>query len=131
MSMHFTYSLDNFMEYMQLEKPIPVSTANSSTVVMGFGTIILNCPDTTGQSMVRVTPVFYIPDLTSQLLFLGEFLQNGLSVHGDLQHISLHFSLGTIFMVFYPRALNDTIYCVKSLPKQDAMNIFPMIFKLT
>lgn len=102
-SMHFTYSLDDFMEYTQLEEPIPVSTANSSTMVMGFGTIILNCPDATGQSTVRITPVFYIPDLTSRLLSLGEFLRNGLSVRGDSQHISLHFRSGKIFMVFYPQ----------------------------
>ena len=72
-SMHFTHDMNDFVEYVPLDDQFTISTANGVTAVEGYGTVILNCPDNVGRTTVRITPVFYIPDLTLRLLSMGEF----------------------------------------------------------
>ena len=44
---------------------------------------------------MRLYPVLYIPNLTTRILSLGEFLLQGLHVVGDRRHITLWRSIGT------------------------------------
>ena len=128
--MHFTHDMNDCVEYVPLDDQFTISTANGVTAVEGYGTVILNCPDNVGRTTVRIMPVFYIPDLTSRLLSMGEFLRGGLTVRGDSRHIALHQKSGKIFLVFYPRHADDTIYCVKSLPSLEVMFISPTVYKV-
>jgi hypothetical protein len=60
-SRHFTNNLNNFVEYQEVNPPFEVQTANSMTKVTGQGTVILK----TEGKYVRISPVFYIPDLAT------------------------------------------------------------------
>ena len=74
-SLHFTFDMNDHVEYESLQEDIVVSTANGLAFAKGSGTVVLNCPITPGgHSTVRIAPVYYIPDLNSRLLSLGEFL---------------------------------------------------------
>jgi hypothetical protein len=58
-SMHFTYDLDDFIDYEVLPQVEFVKTANSSTHIFGKGTVILVL--STGEKL-RIYPAFYVPD---------------------------------------------------------------------
>jgi hypothetical protein len=63
-SRHFTNTLDDFVEYEELKQSLIVQTANSSTRAIGQGTVIL----LTEGRYVRISPVFYIPDLGNSII---------------------------------------------------------------
>lgn len=114
-SLHFTNNMDDFVEYEPIDDQMAVATANGVAFIKGQGTVILNCANPQGDAAtVRISPVYYIPELTARLLSLGTFLQNGLTVRGDTQHIKLYQTSGTVFLTCTPRRPNDTIYCVRS-----------------
>ena len=92
----------------------PVRTATSYTSIIGKGTVILTVNGTT----VRISPVYHIPDLTSRLLSLGQFLKSGLHSWGSDHKISLQ-EKGNNFLSFYPRHKNDNIYVIRSLVGAD------------
>ena len=75
-SLHFTHDINDFIEYSPLKEELTVVTANGRTRATGVGTVLLNC----GTQRVRISPVYYIPELTSRLLSMGEFLREGLTV---------------------------------------------------
>ena len=109
-SMHFTGNMDDFIEYTPLDKVIPISTATNIAIVEGQGTVILNCPlETGGHSTVRIAPVYYIADLSSRLLSLGEFLHNNYTVRGNDRLISIHGKSGKPLLVFHPRCSREAI----------------------
>ena len=57
-SLHFTNSVDNFIDYEVLEGNKSVKTANSSAQMIGKGTIIIVL--STGET-VRIYPVYHVP----------------------------------------------------------------------
>ena len=81
-SLHFTNSLADFVEYYPLNEEIIVSTANGHSAAEGSGTVILHCETAQdgARAAVRIAPVYYMPELTSRLLSMGEFLLDGLTV---------------------------------------------------
>jgi len=112
-SRHFTYDINDFVEYETITST-PVRTATSYTSIIGKGTVILTVNGTT----VRISPVYHIPDLTSRLLSLGQFLKSGLHSRGSAREISLQ-EEENIFLSFYPRHENDNIYVIRSLVGAD------------
>jgi hypothetical protein len=88
------------------------------TRVVGKGTVLMAIDD----KVLRIGPVYYIPDLNTRLLSLGQFLQSGLHSWGSARTISLHKG-DDDFIAFYPRSKTNTIYVVKSLlgAKVDSM----------
>jgi hypothetical protein len=109
-SRHFTFNINNFVVYEAIPEPIQVLTATTTTNIVGMGTIIIK----TKQGAHRISPVWYIPDLTTRLLSLGQFLQSGLSSRGSARAISLYTNEERT-LTFYPRSRNDTIYVIESL----------------
>ena len=111
-SCHFTNNMNDFVEYEENVGPERVvRTANSSTSIAGKGTVIF----TVNNERVRLYPVFYIPDLNNRLLSLGQFHRSGLSSRGDAHAIVLYDGNDEVFLSFYPRTANSTIYVLQSL----------------
>ena len=131
-SLHFTNKLSDFADYSPLTEEIIVTTANGKTTAKGKGTVILRCE---GQrngagATVRIAPVYYMPELTSRLLSMGEFLRDGLSVKGSLNSITLVKPNGKAFLTFHPRSEHDTIYCVKSADSAEALNAHALVTRV-
>jgi hypothetical protein len=109
-SRHFTFDINDFVVYEAIPEHIQVLTATTTTNIIGVGMVIIN----TKQGAHRISPVWYIPDLTTRLLSLGQFLQSGLSSRGSAHAISLYTNEERT-LTFYPRSRNDTIYVIESL----------------
>ena len=87
-SLHFTGDMNDFIKYTPLEKNITANTATSAnTQIIGKGTVMMAVEGS--QHMVRIAPVFYVPDLSMRLLSLGVFLRGGLQLNGNTERISL------------------------------------------
>jgi hypothetical protein len=83
-SMHFTNDINDFIEYQTIP-PIIIRTATSQTSVVGKGAVLLMVD----QEIVRVQPVYHIPELNTKLLSLRMFLKNGLHSRGSACSIIL------------------------------------------
>ena len=115
-SMHFTFDINDFVEYQELTQKIPVSTANSSSQIVGKGTVVLLLQN--GES-IRIFPVYYTPDLTVRLLSLGVFMQMGFHIAGTREYIAV-MQKTKPFLLFHPRLPKDSIFVVRALKSQDA-----------
>ena len=109
-SLHFTNDLDDFIEYEAIA-PVLIRTATTVTHVVGRGTVIL----TVDGVAIRISPVYYIPDLTTRLLSLGQFMRSGLSSRGSARSITVYDKEGKDLLTFHPRHENDSIYVIWSL----------------
>jgi len=69
-SLHYTGDINDFVEYAPLERPIKAATATTtSTDIIGVGTVLMTIEGS--EHMIRVAPVYFVPDLLSRLLSLG------------------------------------------------------------
>jgi hypothetical protein len=84
-SRHFTNSLNDFVEFEDCQ-PVLVRTATSSTFITGKGTVYLKLND----RHLRISPVYYVEDLSTQLLSLGQFMQHGLYTRGSICEVALY-----------------------------------------
>jgi len=66
------------------------------------------------QQTMCLSPVYYIPGLSSQLMSMGEFLHSGLKVWGSTESLELIKKHGKIAMQCLPVQRSDTIYWVKT-----------------
>jgi len=109
-SLHFTGDMNGFIEYTPLEKNITANTATSAdTQIIGKGTVMMAVEGS--EHMVRIAPVFYVPDLSMRLLSLGVFLRGGLQLNGNTERISL-LQDGQEFLTFLPRWDGATIFII-------------------
>ena len=104
-SAHFTFDKSDFVELHDIT-PIPVKTANGMTSITAEGSVLLNY----GSRVYTIAPVFYVPDLNQRLLSLGQFLNEGLTLHSDSQHIHLVTKKGNTFLTFNKRIEKETLY---------------------
>jgi hypothetical protein len=90
-SAHFTNNLSDFIEYKPIAKSerMPVKTAAQMLYVEGTGSVLLEHYVADKPVITRVYPVLYIPRISIRLLSMGVFLQQGLRVLGNSQHINL------------------------------------------
>jgi len=64
-SMAFTSDPQDYSEliYLQKDKQIPVSMANGVATIIGFGTVFL-CTESSGTpNIIRIHPIFLLPEL--------------------------------------------------------------------
>ena len=108
-SWHFTYNTNNFVE-LEAITPLPIYTANGQTEITGKGTVIFTVDGCT----IRLYPIYYIPDIKTRLLSLGQFLQSGLHLRGSACNITLYQGQEE-FLAFHPRRADDTLYIIKTL----------------
>jgi hypothetical protein len=90
-SVHFTNRKSDFISYqpyLQSDRQ-PVRTAAHMIFVEGSGTVLLWHYVNKTLVTTRVHPVLYIPSMSICLLSMGEFLQQGMCVLGNLLHITL------------------------------------------
>jgi len=114
-SSHFTCSIDDFIEYEDIKMPILVKTASQPIHIKGKGTVLIQHKVTynghTGQCVTCLYPVFYIPEITGRLLSIGESLQQGLHIYGDVQSMVLHRMASSLPLIqCAPTFLGHTIY---------------------
>ena len=110
-SRHFTYDINDFMEYKSM-KPMPLLTANGRAGAIGQGTVILTLKD----RAIRINGVLYVPDLTTRLLSLGQFHKSGLHSRGSDRQISLYDAkTKEEFVTFYPRHNQSMLYEIWAL----------------
>jgi transposase InsO family protein len=90
-SVHFTNRKSDFISYKPYPKSDrqPVRTAAHTIFVEGSGTVLLRHYVNKTLVMTRVHPVLYIPSMSICLLSMGEFLQQGMCILGNLLHITL------------------------------------------
>jgi hypothetical protein len=90
-SAHFTNRKSDFISYQPyLQSDMqPVRTAAHMIFVEGSGTVLLWHYVNKTLVTTRVHPVLYIPSMSICLLSMGEFLQQGMGVLGNLLHITL------------------------------------------
>ena len=70
-SCHFTNDINDFVEYEEnVGTEQVVRTANGSTSIAGKGTVIF----TVNSECIRLSPIYYIPDLNNRLLSLRTLL---------------------------------------------------------
>jgi len=110
-SLHFSGDKSDFVTFKVLAMPLPIYTANGSILITGKGTVILKHLSSQNKEVTTtVKLVFFCEDLTCQLLSLGAFLQEGFTVTGDKDHITIDSGGNANSMTFKPRMANDTIY---------------------
>ena len=90
-SVHFTFSKNDFIEYMSFSESerLPVRTAAHQIFVEGSGAVFLQHYINESLVTTRIHPVLYIPAMSTHLLSMGEFLQQGMHITGNLLQISL------------------------------------------
>ena len=95
-SWHFTYDTNDFVE-LEAITPLPIYTANRQTEITGKGTVTFTVDGCT----IRVYPVYYILDIKTRLLSLGQFLQSRLHSRGSACDITLYKGQEE-FLAFHP-----------------------------
>ncbi len=89
--MHFCFNLNDFIEY-QKYKPYertPVTTATYMIYVEGEGAVLLK-HNVNGKTIrTCLEHILYVPQITTRLLLMGQFLLQGMHISGDAQSISL------------------------------------------
>ena len=121
---HFTYNTNDFVE-LEAITPLPIYTANGQTEITGKGTVIFTVDGCT----IRVYPVYYIPDIKTHLLSLGQFLQSGLHSRGSACDITLYKGQDE-FLAFHPQRANDTLYIIKTLLGAEITVQFATIYSI-
>ena len=76
---------------------LPIYTANGQTEITGKGTVIFTVDGCT----IRVYPIYYIPDIKTRLLSLGQFLQSRLHSRESACDITLYKGQEE-FLAFHP-----------------------------
>ena len=109
-SMHFMNNINNFVEFEAIQD-LTVHTATGTTQITGKGSVIFSV----GKEQVRLYPVYYVPELTTRLLSLGQFHCSSLNLRGSARKITLHGPDGQMFLTFIPRTKTSTIYVPRSL----------------
>ena len=114
-SIHLTFSKNDFIEYEELEQPILVRTAANNVFLRGKGSVLLHHKVSMNgivqQRITRLYPVYLILKLTARLLSLREFLHQGRSIHGNAKSLFLLLKK-VCFLVLQciPHAYGDNIF---------------------
>jgi hypothetical protein len=115
-SKHFTNNLEDYVDYnaWSPSEQKSLTTATSTAKILGEGTVIIRVPDLNGNyHAVRICGVRYIPNMSTRLLSLGTFRQEGMNICGDELRLVLD-KKGKPFMVFQPSGPCDTPFGVNS-----------------
>ena len=120
----FTYDLNDFSEYKEPDEKLKARTANKGVPlkIKGSGTVFLRHQvNVLGNIVtVRLSPVNYIPGLSTRLLSIGEWLQQGCTLRGTKHKLAIMQGSQTSLSL-YPWKPRSTIYLLTAkLVKQTA-----------
>ena len=114
-SLHFLGDKSDFVTFKVLAMPLPIYTANRSTLITSKSIVILKHLSSQNKEVTTtVKSVFFCEDLTCQLLSLGTFLQEGFRVIEDKDHVTVDNHGNANSMTFKPRMANNTIYILQT-----------------
>ena len=132
-SAHFTFSKNDFIEYTSFSESerLPVRTAAHQIFVEGSGTVLLRHYINESLVTTRIHPVLYIPAMSTRLLSMGEFLQQGMRVTGNSLQISLS-HMNHPFVQCKPLISGQTLYWLdaKTTAVEAQSTITPNIYKV-
>ena len=115
MSLHFLGDKSDFVTFKVLAMPLPIYTANGSTLITGKGTVILKHLSSQNKEVTTiVNMVFFCKNLTCRLLSLGAFLQEKFIVTGNKDHVTVNSVGNANSITFKPRMANNTIYILQT-----------------
>jgi hypothetical protein len=111
--------MKDFISYEDLKDALVVQTASMPIYIKGFGAVLIKHEVTNKHRKKTITtvlhPVYYIPVITTRLLSLGVFLQEGMHVYGNATKLSIAYrkSLWPV-LECTPHIPSDTVYWLKS-----------------
>ena len=109
----FINNLNDFSEYKELDEMFEAQTANkgSPLAIKGRGTVFLehHIDESKDIVQVRLSPVLYILELSTRLLSLREWLQQGCALRGTKHKLAIMQGSQTS-LTLYPRQPGSTIY---------------------
>jgi hypothetical protein len=113
----FTFDINDFFVYYELDKSLVARTANKGVPlnIKGKGIVILKHQSNRlgGTVYIKLDPVYYIPDLSIRLMSLGEWLQQGCTLRGTKEKLAI--LQGSVTnLSLYPKTPGDTIYWLKA-----------------
>ncbi len=114
-SSHFCFDLNDFIEY-QKYKPherTPVTTASHTIYVEGEGAVLLK-HNVNGKTVrTCLEHVLHMPQITTRLLSMGQFLLQGMRISGDGQSIS-SLNKSTPIIICKPLYNGSTIFILEA-----------------
>ena len=130
-SAHFTNNKNDFIEYTPINDSDrqPVRTAAHTIWVEGQGTVLLRHYLNGTLVTTRIHPVLYIPAITTRLLSMGEFLQQGLRVKGNSQRITLTHK-NKPFVQCKPLIIGQSLYWLDALTTTVEARFTETIYKV-
>jgi hypothetical protein len=97
-----------------MEEPKLLCTANSSTKILGAGTVIITVPGKVNMKhTIRLHEVNYTPNINERLLSLGHFHNDGLKLEGSTEGLCIHHN-GHTFLVCKPCFPGSNLYHIDS-----------------
>ena len=93
-SAHFTPVFSDFITFTWFKEPLRVNTASSPLALYGFSTVLLQylIYSKKGKETIKtlhIHDVLFVPHITQRILSLGDFLNQGMCIYGDLHCITL------------------------------------------
>lgn len=102
-----------------------VETANGHEKIRGVGTLLANMPRWEGDhNVVRLYPVYYVPNFSSRLLSLKHLLKNGCTMFGDEDDIKVYQKGSKTPLIVAHSAGTDELYHVRMFPVNTAKVAF-------
>ena len=133
-SSHFTFDKNDFIEYTPFSRDerIPVKTASDLIYVEGHGAVLLKHKVKNMLVTTRLWPVSHIPQINSRILSMGDFLNQGMTVNGDHQSISLCNKTQPIITVIpLPGVARNLFFLDASIERIEANSInYSFIYKV-
>jgi len=118
-SSHFCFDLNDFIEYWKYKphERTPVTTAAHTIYVEGEGTVLLKHLVNGKTVRTHLEHVLHVPQITTMLLSMGQFLLQGMCISGDALSISL-LNKSTNIITCKPLYNGSTIFILEATPVQ-------------
>ena len=119
-SIHFTLHHLDFVDYVELrgDDHIPVQTAGGVIHVTGQGRMLIQWMDHVHKKshLLDLHGIWHIPNSGVHLISLGQLLNHGAKVQGDMHQINVLYGDGILLAPFKPGHLGSNMYTLESLP---------------
>ena len=117
---HFTPHHSDFIDYVELKGNdcIPVQTAGGIIHVTGHGCVLIRWIDHVYKKsyLLNLHGACHISNLGVCLISLGQLLNHGAKVQGDMHQINILYGSGILLVPFTSGRLGSNMYTLESLP---------------
>ena len=134
-SIHVTHDNSYFVSTESLDHPMIITTVSSMVTCTTMETIMFRyLRYKEGFTTVWISPVYYLPEGSANLLSMGEFFLDGMTSRGDRRVISILRKNGENFLDFRPRFTDPTTFIIRceepSREDADLFKIAPTVFSI-